>query len=243
MLAVARLPMGCWTYLSLTQVTTLAASLDHQLSGMTRMFGIAASAAGAPDRMSDDCTQRAGIDRAREDCTWPNSGREDAVELTWMYGIPRNLNCCSTFVYATRALSKINRLQTPKQTDASRHSPAVGIQLPQDVGLQTEARWILLPTWTGSTDAIVPFPLLAYNSIQSQTAFDRHSITVYSSNIEPPNVLHDEVVVHGLLDLLDADEGIAEVLVGYHENKVVGREVAQLNVDLALGILSELLDL
>jgi hypothetical protein len=40
---------------------------DHQLSGITRMLGIAASAAGAPDRMSDDWTHSAGIERANED--------------------------------------------------------------------------------------------------------------------------------------------------------------------------------
>ena len=48
----ARFPSGCWTYLSLTQVTTCALSSDHQFSGITRMFGMAASAAGAPERMS-----------------------------------------------------------------------------------------------------------------------------------------------------------------------------------------------
>ena len=66
-LAAARLPTGCWTYLSLTHVTTCAFLSDHQLSGMTRMFGIAASAAGAPESMSDDWTHRAGTDRASDD--------------------------------------------------------------------------------------------------------------------------------------------------------------------------------
>lgn len=33
------------------------------------MLGIAASAAGAPDRISEDCTQRAGIDLAKEEVT------------------------------------------------------------------------------------------------------------------------------------------------------------------------------
>ena len=86
MLVPARFPMGCCTYFNLTQVTTYhrdplstylkqnetyqltcAFLSDHQLRGITRMLGIAASAAGAPERMSEDWTHRAGIERARDD--------------------------------------------------------------------------------------------------------------------------------------------------------------------------------
>ena len=61
-------PSGCCTYFSFTHVTTRGARVsDHQLMGMTRMLGMAASAAGAPARMSEDWTQRAGTERLREE--------------------------------------------------------------------------------------------------------------------------------------------------------------------------------
>ena len=41
--------------------TPADAETDHQLSGMTRILGIAASKAGDPERMSEDLTHRAGI--------------------------------------------------------------------------------------------------------------------------------------------------------------------------------------
>ena len=66
---------------------------------------------------------------------------------------------------------------------------------------------------------------------------------MYSTNIEPADVLHDEIAVQRMLDLLRADERIPEILVGDDEDEVVSREVAQLDVDLALGILAKLLDL
>jgi hypothetical protein len=120
---VAVFPTGCWTYLSFTQVmtckkisllkrsksgtqSTCAFSLDHQLRGITRMLGIAASAAGAPERISLDCTHRAGTERAKDDCIWESSKVWGilTVGLTCVKGIPRSLNCCSTFMKATRAL-------------------------------------------------------------------------------------------------------------------------------------------
>lgn len=73
---------------------------------MTRMFGIAASAAGAPDRMSFDWTHRAGTDRASDDCIRASSGdnEELLLGLTCVKGIPRILSCLSTLIKATRAL-------------------------------------------------------------------------------------------------------------------------------------------
>lgn len=66
---------------------------------MTRMFGIAASAAGAPDKMSDDWTQNAGIERASDECRCESSGKVTPLEeLMCVYGIPRSLNCISTFI-------------------------------------------------------------------------------------------------------------------------------------------------
>lgn len=64
------------------------------------MLGMAASAAGAPDRICVDWTQRVGTDRASEDCMCANSVVSSIpdVGLTWVYGMPRNLNCCSTLV-------------------------------------------------------------------------------------------------------------------------------------------------
>lgn len=70
-LVLADFPMGCCTYFSFTEVTTYDSTCqppatlqnglrtwaffsDHQFRGMTRILGIAASAAGAPDRMSFD---------------------------------------------------------------------------------------------------------------------------------------------------------------------------------------------
>ena len=47
---------------------TWAFSSDHQFNGMTRILGIAASAAGAPERICFDCTHSAGTERARDDC-------------------------------------------------------------------------------------------------------------------------------------------------------------------------------
>ena len=37
------------------------------------MLGIAAAAAGAPDKISDDCTQRAGTEHASEDWMYASS--------------------------------------------------------------------------------------------------------------------------------------------------------------------------
>jgi hypothetical protein len=70
-LVPADFPMGCCTYFNFTEVTTYnptcqpagelrngsqtcAFFSDHQFRGITRIFGIAASAAGAPDRISFD---------------------------------------------------------------------------------------------------------------------------------------------------------------------------------------------
>lgn len=71
------------------------------------MFGIAASAAGTPESISLDCTQRTGTDDARvewimREMSCESSGAADGV--TCVYGIPRDLSCCSTLVWETRAL-------------------------------------------------------------------------------------------------------------------------------------------
>lgn len=63
----ARLPIGCWTYLSFTDVTTRSFLFDHQLSGMMRTFGMAASAAGEPARIVEDCTDSDGTERVSDD--------------------------------------------------------------------------------------------------------------------------------------------------------------------------------
>lgn len=60
------------------------------------MLGIAASAAGAPDRMSEDWTQSSGTERERPDCRWASSGVcATFVHATVVYGMLRVLNCCS----------------------------------------------------------------------------------------------------------------------------------------------------
>jgi len=71
------------------------------------MLGIAASAAGAPDKICLDCTHREGTERAKEDCIRGESRESGAllVAFTCEKGMPRSLNCLSTLMNATRALN------------------------------------------------------------------------------------------------------------------------------------------
>lgn len=54
--------------------------VDHHERGMTRILGMAASKAGDPERMSDDCTQSDGMvcDRA-EWRWWREEGRDGGL--------------------------------------------------------------------------------------------------------------------------------------------------------------------
>lgn len=137
LLVPALFPIGCCTYFSFTHVTTCAFRSDHQFNGITRMLGMAASAAGAPDRMSEDCTQSAGIDRAKEDVTC--AGIPFAPGFTCVNGIPRSLSCCSTLVYATLALLSRSgwALQASTRQD---YLPAVCVQLADNLCFQFETR-------------------------------------------------------------------------------------------------------
>ena len=103
---------ACQLYIQLNVTIwkrTWTFSSVHQFNGITRILGMAASAAGAPDKISDDCTHRAGMDLASAEWMWV---RADMIfgpseGLTWVYGMPRDLSCCSTLVYATRALWRV----------------------------------------------------------------------------------------------------------------------------------------
>lgn len=83
--------------------------------------------------MSEDCTQRAGIDRAKEDVTC--AGTPLAEGLTWVNGMPRSLSCCSTFVYETLALSVILIVTMLNLRDTL---PAVRVQFSDDLGFKFE---------------------------------------------------------------------------------------------------------
>ncbi len=89
----------------------------------------------------------------------------------------------------------------------------------------------------------VSLPLLPNNGLGTGTSFDSDIAAMDSPHVQPPDIFHLEVVVHGALDLLHVDKGVSEVLVGDHKHQVVHWEVAELDVERPLGIRAELLQL
>ena len=92
------------------RVQTCSFLLDHQLIGMMRTFGIAASAAGEPARICADCTDNEGTERMSEERRGATFERFAADEggLRFVYGILHSFSCVSTRVYATRALRSVS---------------------------------------------------------------------------------------------------------------------------------------
>ncbi len=89
----------------------------------------------------------------------------------------------------------------------------------------------------------VSLPFLSNGGLRTGTGFDSDIAAMYSPHVQPPDILHLEIVVHGTLDLLHVYKGVSEVLVGDHKHQVVHWEIAELDVERPLGIRAELLQL
>ena len=59
---------------------------------------------------------------------------------------------------------------------------------------------------------------------------DNRLVAVYSANVQPANVFHDQLWVHRLGKDARRHKRISEILVRDDEHKVVGGEICQLNV-------------
>lgn len=77
-----------------------------------------------------------------------------------------------------------------------------------------------------------PFPLLSHCNILVNllARLDRDLLAVHSLHVQPSNILHSHLRVHGVRKHLDRDERIPEILVGNNEYKVMVREAAKLDV-------------